>query len=156
MRLETISEEAGAVIICNECKQRVSYYAYSSSGSTGWHWACAKPGELPPPLDAGQLQALNTCRPCPWISCRHHLYLEVHPTTGAMKINFKGNEPDELEETCAIDIGERGGLALKEVGAMIRLTRERIRQVEVSGIRKLQSKEYVREASDLGPPIKPR
>ena len=33
-----------------------------------------------------------------------------------------------------IDVADRGGLTLEEVGALTNLTRERIRQVEVSGL----------------------
>ena len=150
MRLEGLTED-GSVVVCLECRQRVNYYNHGMSGPAGWHWACAKPGDPSPPLDLSHMRALNSCRPCPWISCRHHLYLEVHPDTGALKINFKGIDPDQLEESCAADIADRGGMTLKEVGDMIRLTRERIRQVEVSGIKKLKNAEYVREASDFGP-----
>ena len=151
MRLENLSE-SGSVITCMECKQLVKYYNHGMSGLIGWYWACAKPGDFLPELDLGHMRALNSCRPCPWISCRHHLYLEVHPDTGALKINFKGIDPDQMEESCSADIADRGGLTLKEVCDMIRLTRERIRQVEVSGIKKIQRSAYVVESSDFVTP----
>jgi len=49
----------------------------------------------------------------------------------------------ELQETCALDVAQRGGLTLEEVGEILNLTRERIRQVEATGLQKLlqESKE---------------
>ena len=43
----------------------------------------------------------------------------------------------ELGESCALDVAERGGITLEEVGQIMNLTRERIRQVEVRGLEKL-------------------
>ena len=40
-------------------------------------------------------------------------------------------EPWDLAETCSLDVAERGGCSLKEVGLLMNLTRERVRQVEV-------------------------
>lgn len=77
-------------------------------------------------------------RPCPWVSCRHHLYLDINPESGSIKINFPDLEPWELRETCALDVAERGGVTLEEVGEIMNLTRERIRQVEVRGLLKLK------------------
>ena len=69
-------------------------------------------------------------RPCPWVSCKHHLYLDINPETGSIKINFPELEPWELKNTCALDVAEKGGITLEEVGEIMNLTRERIRQVE--------------------------
>lgn len=77
-------------------------------------------------------------RPCPYVSCKHHLYLEVHPETGTMRLVFPGKEIDEMEETCALDVAEHDGSTLKRVGDLINLTRERVRQIEVRGIFKLR------------------
>jgi hypothetical protein len=77
-------------------------------------------------------------RPCMFVSCKHHLYLDVNPETGSIKINFPDLEPWELKETCALDVAERGGITLEEVGEIMNLTRERIRQVEVRGLLKLK------------------
>lgn len=76
-------------------------------------------------------------RPCPFVSCQHHLYLDVSARTGAIKLNFPDLEVWEMSETCALDVADRGGTTLEEVGAIMNLTRERIRQVEVKGLAKL-------------------
>jgi hypothetical protein len=78
-------------------------------------------------------------RPCPFVSCKHHLYLDVSARTGAIKLNFPDLEVWEMNETCALDVADRGGTTLEEVGAIMNLTRERIRQVEVKGLAKLQA-----------------
>lgn len=77
-------------------------------------------------------------RPCLFVSCRYHLYLDVNPETGSVKLNFPDKEVWELQQTCALDVAERGGVTLEEVGHIMNLTRERIRQVEVRGLQKLK------------------
>jgi len=81
---------------------------------------------------------VNGPRPCLYVSCKHHLYLDVNPETGSVKVNFPDKEVWELEETCALDVADRGGITLEEVGAIMNLTRERIRQVESRGLYKLR------------------
>jgi hypothetical protein len=78
-------------------------------------------------------------RPCPFVSCSHHLYLDVNPETGAIKLNFPHLEVWEMAETCSLDVADRGGITLEEVGAILNLTRERIRQVEVRGLCKIKN-----------------
>ena len=77
-------------------------------------------------------------RPCPYVSCQHHLYLDVSARTGAIKLNFPDLEVWDMNETCALDIADRGGTTLEDVGAIMNLTRERIRQVEVRGLCKIK------------------
>ncbi len=83
-------------------------------------------------------QCVNMPRPCLYVSCRHHLYLDVNEETGSVKFNFPDKEVWELEETCALDVADRGGITLEEVGSIMNLTRERIRQLELSGLEKLK------------------
>jgi Sigma-70, region 4 len=93
-------------------------------------------------------------RPCPFVSCKHHLYLDVSARTGAIKLNFPDLEVWEMTETCALDVADRGGTTLEEVGAIMNLTRERIRQVEVKGLAKLQALKdmsALRDYVDEGP-----
>ena len=95
-----------------------------------------------PPVDiprpAKRAECMDEMRPCPWVACKHHLYLDINPETGSIKINFPELEPWELKHTCALDVAERGGITLEEVGEIMNLTRERIRQVEVRGLLKLK------------------
>ena len=78
-------------------------------------------------------------RPCPYVSCKHHLYVDVSPRTGAIKLNFPDLEVWEMGDSCALDVADRGGTTLEDVGAIMNLTRERIRQVEVKALAKLEA-----------------
>lgn len=100
-------------------------------------------GQIPEILEYDRPRFRSSCRdaerPCLYVSCRYHLYLDVNPVTGSIKLNFPDKEVWDLEETCALDVAERGGITLEEVGEIMNLTRERIRQVEVSGLEKLRA-----------------
>ncbi len=93
-------------------------------------------------------------RPCPFVSCKHHLYIDVSPRTGAIKLNFPDLEVWDMGESCALDVADRGGTTLEDVGAIMNLTRERIRQVEVKALAKLEALRdmmALREYVDEGP-----
>ncbi len=92
-------------------------------------------------------ECANAERPCPFVSCKHHLYLDVNEETGTLKINFPTKEPDELAESCALDVADRGGATLEEVGELVNVTRERVRQLETKALLSL-----VPEAGDLEDP----
>jgi hypothetical protein len=81
-------------------------------------------------------------RPCPWVRCRMHLYLDVNPRTGGMKLNFPHIEPDrldKLEQTCALDVvDQEDAVTLERAGELLNLTRERVRQIEFAGQRKIR------------------
>jgi hypothetical protein len=78
-------------------------------------------------------------RPCPFVSCKHHLFIDVSPRTGAIKLNFPDLEVWDLGESCALDVADKHGTTLEDVGAIMNLTRERIRQVEVKALAKLEA-----------------
>lgn len=84
-------------------------------------------------------------RPCPFVSCKYHLYLDVKDETRSIKLNFPHLEVWEMEHTCALDVAENGGLTLEEVGHILNLTRERVRQVEVAGVEKLKASGIVED-----------
>ena len=80
--------------------------------------------------------------------------MDVSPRTGAIKLNFPDLEVWELAESCALDVADRGGTTLEDVGAIMNLTRERIRQVEVKALAKMEAlsdMEALREYVDEGP-----
>jgi hypothetical protein len=100
-------------------------------------------------------------RPCPFVGCRYHLAIDVHPSRGSIKTNFPRDSAEglreraaardvplddivvdmllrsleEMPETCCLDVADRGAHTLEEVGAMMNLTRERVRQIEEIAMR---------------------
>lgn len=106
--------------------------------------------EASPGLPATRKECCGGPRPCPMVSCEYHLYLDVNERTGAIKVNMPmGIGPDGLEDvvgallmmpdTCVLDVADRGGITLEEVGEQLNLTRERVRQLESRGLAKLQA-----------------
>jgi hypothetical protein len=93
-------------------------------------------------------ECIDMERPCPFVSCKYHLYLDVHPVRGSIKVNFTDIEVWEMTETCALDIADRGGITLEEVGEIMNLTRERVRQVETAGLAKLAALKDVARLKD--------
>lgn len=89
---------------------------------------------------------VNVPRPCPYVSCRHNLYLDIAENTGALRMNYprppeegRGRSARSLEKevweldqygTCSLDIAEEGEHTLEQLAEITGLTRERIRQVE--------------------------
>lgn len=67
-------------------------------------------------------------RPCPYLSCRFHLLLDVTPS-GSIALPLV--DLDDVADTCALDVADRGGMTLEAVGSLLGVTRERVRQIEV-------------------------
>ena len=106
-----------------------------------------------PPLDEEERRLLKTltrlrprtredcdriARPCLFVGCRYHLYLEVHQATGRVIFNFPELEPHEMSHSCALDYAELGGETLDNVGAALGVTGERARQVEEGALEILE------------------
>ena len=79
----------------------------------------------------------GTERPCPFVGCKYHLYLDVNPGTGTIKLNFPRLEPWQMGETCVLDVAERGGMTLEQIGAELNMVRERVRQIERSALARI-------------------
>jgi hypothetical protein len=94
------------------------------------------------PADVERPMTRHDCmsmpRPCPFVSCEHHLYLDVNEDSGAIKLNFPHLEVWEMAETCSLDVADRGGITLEEVGEIINVTRERVRQLETRALVKIR------------------
>lgn len=78
-------------------------------------------------------------RPCPYVGCRYHLYLTVQDG-GNLKINFPYLRVDELEQSCTLDLAAEGGMTMEAVGEALNLTRERVRQIEVTALEKARKR----------------
>lgn len=90
-------------------------------------------------------ECVDGIRPCPFVSCKWHLYLDVN-VSGTIRVNFPDLDPDEIPETCALDVADRGGVTLEEVGRYSNVTRERVRQLEeIATARSRTGHEHLRE-----------
>lgn len=88
-------------------------------------------------------------RPCPLVSCRHHLYLDVSPT-GSIRLNFPDLLPEDMVISCSLDLADEGPLTLDQVAQVMNLTRERVRQLQ--DLAKLRMRDLLVEVGiDDGP-----
>jgi len=75
----------------------------------------------------------NVPRPCPYVGCKHHLYLDVRQN-GNIRLNFPDIEPGDMEESCSLDVADQGAHSLDATMGYLNVTRERVRQIERVGM----------------------
>lgn len=96
---------------------------------------------LYPERPTGQPRTREECsgvpRPCPYVSCRHNLNLEV-TKSGAVRLLDAEPWDEAAHPSCALDVVQQhGAQTLDVVGFILGLTRERVRQVELVALRSL-------------------
>ena len=86
-------------------------------------------------------------RPCPWVSCPYHLFLNVSRTGRTLQVNRPDLvDPDgtprleEMADTCALDVAARGGEQQDFVAATMGLSRETTRLIEASALAKVEAR----------------
>lgn len=104
----------------------------------GGHRRAHRIPNAPMPRTRGDCR--DGARPCPYVRCRHHLYLNINPETGAIRFNFRGLEVWELEDTCSLDVADRDGLSREQVAEVINRPVTSIRMVEVMGLHQLRER----------------
>ena len=90
--------------------------------------------ELDIPRPITRADCANVPRPCPFVSCKFHLYLDTRET-GSVKLNFPDLEPGDLEQSCALDIADEGPQGLEVVARALNVTYEGARQTEERALR---------------------
>jgi hypothetical protein len=73
---------------------------------------------------------VNEGRPCPWVGCFYNI-VESDP------------DPKAKAPTCVLDMADEGGVTLEEVGRVMGITRERVRQIEAKALRRLKAKDVI-------------
>lgn len=115
----------------------------------------------------------GTLNPCPWVSCAWHLALDVEVRHIRVVAPSAPDDADDLNleamsDTCALDVADRGawrinrgmngGLTHDEIGVLMRLSGERVRQLERTGSNKYKAGMRARGMApeDDGRDFKPR
>lgn len=84
-----------------------------------------------PPRPVRRGDCVDGPRPCPWVSCRHHLAIDVQSASSLtlyVPTDEEGNaDLDVLPETCSLDVADRGEHTLEELGEVLGCTRENVR-----------------------------
>jgi len=77
-------------------------------------------------------------RPCPFVSCKHNMFLDATNKDRSIKLNFPDKQPCEMEESCVLDIADSTvELTYDDIARVMNLTVERSRQIEKKAIKKL-------------------
>jgi hypothetical protein len=87
----------------------------------------------------------NAERPCPWVSCRHNLYLDVQ-RSGAIRLCHPHLAPEQMEQSCALDIIDANdadrdapqGCSLDVCAVAMNLSPEHIRALEALALASLR------------------
>ncbi len=90
-------------------------------------------------------ECANVPRPCPFMTCRYN--------NGVYVVGKVVHErPQSAEKSCALDLADRGESTLEEVGNVLGVTRERVRQIETLGLEHLRWRQVVRRLHRDGLP----
>lgn len=101
------------------------------------------PEEINKPIKRSQCK--NGIRPCPYISCKYNLYIDVM-YNGSIKYNFPNIEPWEMEDSCVLDlVDEEIILNLQRIGDLLNISKEDVRQIEFKGLNKMINDEILEE-----------
>lgn len=78
---------------------------------------------------------VNGVRPCPWVGCRHHLWLDTYKEG---RLRFRVDVPPwELEHSCALDVADEGPHSEQEIAEIMALSDQAVRIVENSAMKKM-------------------
>lgn len=93
------------------------------------------PGRVALPVVRGECKGGS--RPCPLVRCRHHLGADINDA-GNLVLRHADRELWEIENSCSLDVADDGPHTLQEVATLLGVTRERVRQIETSGLAKVR------------------
>lgn len=74
-------------------------------------------------------------RPCAFVSCKFHLAVDLGPGGKRVRLNFPGMELEEMPETCALDVADRGGIGASATANLLNITVQALNLIETRAIR---------------------
>jgi hypothetical protein len=86
--------------------------------------------------DCLRLRLGSEHRPCPFVSCEHHLMLQV--INGKVYLNHGTDDIDKLPYTCAAYEASGDTLTLEAIAQRLDISKERVRQLQNEAIGKLK------------------
>lgn len=91
---------------------------------------------------------VNAARPCPWVSCRSHLYL-VMSKKGSVKPALPGKAVDALEMSCLNDViaKHKDDITMEDIGQAVGLTHQRVSQILKKVLKNQELRELLQEAT---------
>ncbi len=103
----------------------------------------------PRPVDRDQCR--DGVRPCPFVGCRHHLYLNYQDGRDhkSVVVNFPSMEPWEIPETCALDVADRGDASLEEVGLLMNLSKSGVEKIINKALAVLRRRLHIDELREV-------
>ena len=99
------------------------------------HTAKEKPLDVPRPKIRKDCESSE--RPCPWAGCRYNLLLDVN-RDGSLQISTRDGL-EFMQESCVLDVAERGGQTLEQIAEFLCVSQERVRQLSDSALARLSS-----------------
>lgn len=91
-------------------------------------------------------------RPCPWVSCRHHLQMDVVGVGASARVILK-TDPDEWTDetpTCSLDLADEGGRDLSDISRIYGRPRgEAERQHSAKAMEKLRLDDDTQDLAEV-------
>ena len=100
------------------------------------------PESIPGTKPVTRQECKSSHRPCPWISCQFHMFWCVNQIDRILQYLPDHTIADialSLSQTCVLDVTDTGEKTLEEIGDILQVSRERIRQIEEGAINKISA-----------------
>lgn len=81
-------------------------------------------------LPTTRAECIDGPRPCPHVTCRYHIWPDAK----------KGTRLADMPETCALDVADRGGVTLPELGEILGVTKARAMQLEKAALARVKKR----------------
>jgi hypothetical protein len=75
-----------------------------------------------PPIPKNRGECVNGERPCLHLLCKHNLFADVDPDTGALTVNNVYVDPTQMRYSCSLDVADEGEHLLEPLALIMGMT----------------------------------